>query len=167
MYLYSGMEVASCVLEFSNKYKCEITNLMLQNILYYIQLNFLKKYHEPIFSDDIIALRFGPCVQDVYDRFNAFTRFPIYCPDIESCIDDIEVRILIHQVVNACKTEKTLNQHRVVIYSCLKEFLEYRETELTPDQINEMKKRRKEIELMQIEYDNICEKYDKLYGTEG
>lgn len=102
MYLYSGMEVASCVLEFSNKYKCEITNLMLQNILYYIQLNFLKKYHEPIFSDDIIALRFGPCVQDVYDRFNAFTRFPIYCPDIESCIDDIEVRILIHQVVNAC-----------------------------------------------------------------
>lgn len=54
-----------------------------------------------------------------------------------------------------------------MIYSCLKEFLEYRETELTPDQINEMKKRRKEIELMQIEYDNICEKYDKLYGTEG
>ena len=102
MYLYSGMEVASCVLEFNNKYKCEITNLMLQNILYYIQLNFLKKYHEPIFSDDILALRFGPCVQDVYDRFNVFTRFPIYCPDIESCIDDIEVRILIHQVVNAC-----------------------------------------------------------------
>lgn len=102
MYLYSGMEVASCVLEFSNKYKYGITNLMLQNILYYIQLNFLKKYHEPIFSDDILALRFGPCVQDVYDRFNVFTRFPIYCPDIESCIDDIEVRILIHQVVNAC-----------------------------------------------------------------
>lgn len=73
----------------------------------------------------------------------------------------------IKHVMDACKTEKTLNQHRVVIYNCLKEFLEYRETELTPDQINEMKKKRKEIELMQIEYDNICEKYDKLYGTEG
>ena len=73
----------------------------------------------------------------------------------------------IKHVMDACKTEKTLNQHRVVIYNCLKECLEYRETELTPDQINEMKKKRKEIELMQIEYDNICEKYDKLYGTEG
>lgn len=72
----------------------------------------------------------------------------------------------IKYVMYACKTEKTLNQHRVVIYNCLKECLEYRETELTPYQINEMKKKRKEIELMQIEYDNICEKYDKLYGKE-
>lgn len=102
MYLYSGMEVASCVLEFSNKYKYGITNLMLQNILYYIQLNFLKKYQEPIFSDDIITLRFGPCVRDVYDRFNGFTRFPIYFPNIVSYIDDIEVRVLIHQVVHEC-----------------------------------------------------------------
>ena len=56
----------------------------------------------------------------------------------------------IKHVMDACKTEKTLNQHGVVIYNCLKELLEYRETELTPDQINEMKKKRKEIELMQI-----------------
>lgn len=72
----------------------------------------------------------------------------------------------IKYVMDACKTEKTLNQHRVVIYNCLKECLEYRETELTPDQINGMKKRQEKIDLMAIEYDNICEKYDKLYGKE-
>lgn len=35
---------------------------------------------------------------------------------------------------------KTLNQHGVVIHNCLKELLEYRETELTPDKIREMDK---------------------------
>ena len=46
----------------------------------------------------------------------------------------------IKHVMDACKTEKTLNQHGVVIYNCLKELLEYRETELTPDKIREMDK---------------------------
>lgn len=56
----------------------------------------------------------------------------------------------IKHVMDACKTEKTLNQHRVVIYNCLKEFLEYRETELTPDQINEMKKSAKKLNLCKL-----------------
>lgn len=46
----------------------------------------------------------------------------------------------IKHVMDACKTEKALNQHGVVIYNCLKELLEYRETELTPDKIREMDK---------------------------
>lgn len=46
------------------------------------------------------------------------------------------------------------------------ELIQYKETELTPNQINGMKKRQEKIDLMAIEYDNICEKYDKLYGTE-
>lgn len=39
-------------------------------------------------------------------------------------------------------------------------------TGLTPDEINGMKKRHEKIDLMAIEYDNIKEKYDKLYGKE-
>ena len=46
------------------------------------------------------------------------------------------------------------------------ELIQYKETELTPNQINGMKKRQEKIDLMAIEYDNICEKYDKLYGKE-
>lgn len=46
----------------------------------------------------------------------------------------------IKHVMDACKTEKTLNQHGVVIYNCLKELLEYIETGLTPDKIREMDK---------------------------
>lgn len=46
------------------------------------------------------------------------------------------------------------------------ELIQYKETELTPDEINGMKKRQEKIDLMAIEYDNIKEKYDKLYGKE-
>lgn len=46
----------------------------------------------------------------------------------------------IKHVMDACKTEKTLNQHGVVIYNCLKELLEYKETGLTPQDIKEMDK---------------------------
>lgn len=44
----------------------------------------------------------------------------------------------IKHVMDACKTKKTLNQHGVVIYNCLKELLEYKETGLTPQDIKEM-----------------------------
>lgn len=53
-----------------------------------------------------------------------------------------------------------------VTVTALKELLEYKETGLTPDEIKEMKKRHEKIDLMATEYDNICEKYDKLYGKE-
>lgn len=53
-----------------------------------------------------------------------------------------------------------------VIVMALKELIQYKETGLTPDEINGMKKRQEKIDLMAIEYDNICEKYDKLYGKE-
>ena len=46
------------------------------------------------------------------------------------------------------------------------ELIQYKETGLTPDEINGMKKRHEKIDLMATEYDNICEKYDKLYGKE-
>lgn len=59
--------------------------------------------------------------------------------------------------------ETTLDK---VTVTALKELLEYKETGLTPDEINGMKKRHEKINLMAIEYDNICEKYDKLYGKE-
>lgn len=44
-------------------------------------------------------------------------------------------------VMDVCTSEKrTLNQHKILVYNCLKELLEYRETELTPDKIREMDK---------------------------
>lgn len=42
--------------------QCPISNLQLQKILYYIQVDFLKRTEQPVFSDNIEAWKFGPVV---------------------------------------------------------------------------------------------------------
>ena len=67
-----------------------------------------------------------------------------------------------------------LSAHKAIVETPLdkitvmafEELIKYKETGLTPDEIKGMKKRHEKIDLMAIEYDNIKEKYDKLYGKE-
>lgn len=69
-------------------------------------------------------------------------------------------------IKNQIRLSKMFVGSEAVSTKALKELLEYKETGLTPDEINGMKKRHEKIDLMATEYDNICEKYDKLYGKE-
>ena len=69
-------------------------------------------------------------------------------------------------IKNQIQLSKMFVGSEAVSTKALKELLEYKETGLTPDEINGMKKRHEKIDLMATEYDNICEKYDKLYGKE-
>ena len=69
-------------------------------------------------------------------------------------------------IKNQIRLSKMFTGSEAVSTKALKELLEYKETGLTPDEINGMKKRHEKIDLMAIEYDNIKEKYDKLYGKE-
>lgn len=69
-------------------------------------------------------------------------------------------------IKNQIRLSKMFVGSEAVSTKALKELLEYKETGLTPDEINGMKKRHEKIDLMAIEYDNIKEKYDKLYGKE-
>ena len=69
-------------------------------------------------------------------------------------------------IKNQIRLSKMFVGSEAVSTKALKELLEYKETELTPNQINGMKKRHEKIDLMATEYDNIKEKYDKLYGKE-
>lgn len=54
-----------------------ITNLQLQKILYYVQREYLRKYDEPAFVDDIKAWQFGPVVPEVYYEFCYYGAMPI------------------------------------------------------------------------------------------
>lgn len=69
-------------------------------------------------------------------------------------------------IKNQIRLSKMFAGSEAVSTKALKELLEYKETGLTPDEINGMKKRHEKIDLMATEYDNIKEKYDKLYGKE-
>lgn len=91
-------------------------------------------------------------------------RFDIF----KSVIDPSNIKLndeLINNALESCKALASTATD-VVIIAALLQLMSYRATGLAPDQVDEMKKRHEKIELMQIEYDNICEKYDKLYGKE-
>lgn len=59
-----------------------VNNLKLQNVLYYIQMQHLKKYGFQAFDDPIEACRHGSVVYDVYLRFKRYTSNPIHLDDI-------------------------------------------------------------------------------------
>lgn len=54
-----------------------ISNLKLQKVLYNIQLEFLKKYKECAFSDDMEAWQYGPVIRNVYEEFWTNGAMPI------------------------------------------------------------------------------------------
>jgi uncharacterized phage-associated protein len=75
--MYSANDIAKYVIAAFNQKRKHITNLKLQKILYYIQVEFIKKYNKPAFADEIQAWRHGPVVPSVYYEYNQFVADPI------------------------------------------------------------------------------------------
>lgn len=65
----SAMEVAKYIIDKCAVDRQPISNLQLQKILYYVQVDFYKKFKQPCFSDDFEAWMFGPVVPVVYYRY--------------------------------------------------------------------------------------------------
>lgn len=55
-----------------------ITNLQLQKILYFIQLNFIRILNKLAFEDDMEAWQHGPVVPEVYGEYSYCGGTPIY-----------------------------------------------------------------------------------------
>lgn len=67
--MYRAMDVAKKIIEYSVCKKKEVSNLMLQKLLYYTQAAFLVEKNCRCFSDPIVAWAFGPVVIDVYKAY--------------------------------------------------------------------------------------------------
>lgn len=78
--MYSAVELARNILKMCVEDGHPISNLQLQKILYFVQVDFLKNTGRPIFSDQIEAWRFGPVVPNAYYEFCCFGGMAI--PDI-------------------------------------------------------------------------------------
>lgn len=101
---YSAYEVAKYVVTKCTNDNSPISNLQLQKILYFLQIEFLRNRNEQLFEDDFEAWQFGPVVPDVYYKFCGFGAMKIIMQygdiriqnDIKSTIDKIveEKRIL-------------------------------------------------------------------------
>lgn len=101
---YSAIDVADYIVERCAEKGTPVSNLQLQKILYYVQLNFLRKFDTCAFSDEIQAWRHGPVVREVYYKYNVFGRHAII-PKIIQTTKNIFLekdRDLIDKVTDAC-----------------------------------------------------------------
>lgn len=70
---YKALDVARYVINCSNEYRYEISNLKLQKLLYFIQAFYLSSGNcTPCFDDEIEAWKFGPVVKCVYEEYRQF-----------------------------------------------------------------------------------------------
>ena len=82
--MYNAVDVASYIVGRCANLGRPVTNLQLQKILYYVQLNFLRRFDECAFWDDIQALRHGPAVKEVYYKYNIWGRNEIVPRAVQS-----------------------------------------------------------------------------------
>lgn len=61
----------------------DLTNLKLQKLLYFAQVEYLKKYGTPLFDDEIQAWQYGPVVKSVYDWLKCYGSYVITDFDVE------------------------------------------------------------------------------------
>ena len=70
--MYSANTIAKYVINKCHEANKSVSNLKLQNILYFIQAEFLISKGEPCFNETIEAWDFGPVVPDVYHRYKVY-----------------------------------------------------------------------------------------------
>lgn len=102
--MYNAVDVASYIVGRCANSGRPVTNLQLQKILYYVQLNFLRTYDKCIFEDDILALRHGPAVKEVYDKYSVCGRHEIVPRAVQAAKETFSEkdRELVDRVTDAC-----------------------------------------------------------------
>ena len=95
---YTAMQIAAEVVRQYHLKGQSITNLKLQKVLYYIQVECLQKNGVPAFGDDIEAWRHGPVVRDVYNAFCAYIANPIS----EDDPDVVDNQVPINRDISQC-----------------------------------------------------------------
>ena len=71
---YNALDIAHYIVKYSNEHNYEISNLKLQELLYFVQALFLVMSNGkiPCFKEEIEAWSFGPVVPKVYDEYKVY-----------------------------------------------------------------------------------------------
>lgn len=83
--MVNAKNIASYLISKSSKLdeNNDLTNLKLQKILYFAQVENIKKNDAKLFSDDIEAWQYGPVVREVYDWLKSCGAYTITSFDVE------------------------------------------------------------------------------------
>ena len=102
VYMYNALAVARYIIDRSFRKKEPVSNLRLQKLLYFVQLESYRVNNRPMFVDDIFAWQFGPVVPDVYYEYNVYAGTPILLKytDTDINIINAEDRAIIDRVID-------------------------------------------------------------------
>ena len=70
--MYQAKNVAEYILGYYGSRGTKIDNYKLQEVLYYLQANYLVLCHDSLFAEPIIAKEFGPIVEPVYSKYREY-----------------------------------------------------------------------------------------------
>ncbi len=85
-------QVASFFIEKSSQLNenNDLTNLKLQKMLYFAQVEHLKKFKAPLFDDPIEAWQYGPVVREIYEWLKGCGAYQISKFDVETSTDELD-----------------------------------------------------------------------------
>lgn len=85
---YTALNIAEYIIDIEHKQDITITESKLQNLLYYIQKEYIIQKNRKLFSEDIIRNNHGPIIHEVHDIYgkpfvsNVFSH-PVYKIEID------------------------------------------------------------------------------------
>lgn len=103
-------DVCDFILFYETKHKRPLTNLRLQKLLYFIQVEFLLELEQPCFDARMEAWHYGPVVTPVYNRYKGYGSYNVEPNDfgnLENSEGKIKKIRLIKEVLDDCSKKKT------------------------------------------------------------
>lgn len=91
--MYRALQIANYIIKIALDKGEEITNLHLQKILYYLQVNELVNMGTPLFNDDMEKWRLGPVIPNVYHEYKGSGSQPIQKIEREIIFNDETMEI--------------------------------------------------------------------------
>ncbi len=76
--MYSALDIAKYIIDYSYDRNNSVSNLRLQKILYFVQAEFLVATGHPCFEETIQAWEYGPVVPEVYREYKIFGSSSIF-----------------------------------------------------------------------------------------
>lgn len=74
---YSALEIAKYIISYCTRQKKPISNLKLQQLLYYAWIDYYKETSKELFPDRIFAWQAGPVIPETYYEFCSYAGKPI------------------------------------------------------------------------------------------
>ena len=94
--MVNAKQVASFFIEKSSRLNenNDLTNLKLQKMLYFAQVEYLREHGETLFDDPIEAWQYGPVVPTVYDWLKFCGAYQISKFDVKTSTDELNEDVI-------------------------------------------------------------------------